>query len=102
MQVVQPLFFFLAEQLDLAGQQAEEEPALRIAYDDVNEHCCSPSSVYGLITVLKQQCSTTSTAGPRTAAHEQRRPVQLQQGGPQDLWAALLQAGVQVCAAQLC
>jgi hypothetical protein len=31
--VVQPLFFFLAEQIDLAGKQAEEEPASCIAYD---------------------------------------------------------------------
>jgi hypothetical protein len=63
LQVVQPLFFFLAEQIDLAGQQAEEEPALRIAYCDVNESCCSPVAVYGLIKVLKQQYSSSSTGG---------------------------------------
>lgn len=60
--MVQPLFFFLAEQIDLAGQQAEEEPALRIAYDDVNEQCCSPTAVYGLIGVLQKQYSSTPAA----------------------------------------
>lgn len=75
LQVVQPLFFFLAEQIDLAGQQAEEEAALRIAYCDVNESCCSPVAVYGLIKVLKQQCSSSSSAG----------------GNGGDLWWALQQ-----------
>lgn len=75
-QVVQPLFFFLAEQIDLAGQQAEEEPALRIAYDDVNESCCSPQAVYKLVKALKQQYTT--------AAKQQA----------QDLWQALQQVKV--------
>lgn len=64
-QVVQPLFFFLAEQVDLAGQQAEEEPALRIAYCDVNEACCSPTAVYGVIKVLQQQYSGSIAAAAR-------------------------------------
>jgi len=46
-QVVQPLFFLLAEQIDLAGHQGQEEAALRIAYCDVDEACCSPSRVKG-------------------------------------------------------
>lgn len=80
-QVVQPLFFFLAEQIDLAGQQAEEEPALRIAYDDVNENACSPEAVYRLVSVLQQQYSA-----PGTPAGQQ--PAAL------DLWQALQQASL--------
>jgi hypothetical protein len=72
--VVQPLFFFLAEQIDLAGQQHEEEPALRIAYCDVDEACCSPAAVYRLLKVLRQQYTLT-------------RPAQAV-----DLWTALQQA----------
>lgn len=74
---MQPLFFFLAEQIDLAGQQAEEEPALRIAYDDVNENCCSPETVYRLIKALQQQYSSGPPAGGQPAV---------------DLWQALQQA----------
>lgn len=48
-QVVQPLFYFLAEQMDLVGHQGGEEAALRIAYCDVNEACCSPKAVLSLI-----------------------------------------------------
>eukprot|EP00879_Flechtneria_rotunda_P005368 GHRR01005656.1.p1 GENE.GHRR01005656.1~~GHRR01005656.1.p1 ORF type:complete len:1010 (+),score=343.06 GHRR01005656.1:121-3150(+) len=53
--VVQPLFFFLAEQIDLAGHQGQEEAALRIAYCDVDEACCSPRGVSKLLKALKDQ-----------------------------------------------
>lgn len=101
-QAVQPLFFFLAEQIDLAGQQAEEEPALRMAYCDVNENCCSPQAVYGLIKVLQQQYSGSGTeGGPKRryssasgSASKQRFSsnggiATAGQGG--DLWQALQQ-----------
>lgn len=71
--MVQPLFFFLAEQIDLAGQQAEEEPALRIAYCDVNESCCSPAAVYRLIKALKQQYNGSTAAGDLWQALQQVR-----------------------------
>eukprot|EP00878_Enallax_costatus_P004393 GHUV01004631.1.p1 GENE.GHUV01004631.1~~GHUV01004631.1.p1 ORF type:complete len:1313 (+),score=319.45 GHUV01004631.1:85-4023(+) len=53
--VVQPLFYFLAEQLDLAGHQGSEEAALRIAYCDVDEACCSPTGVVKMLDALKQE-----------------------------------------------
>lgn len=106
-QVVQPLFFFLAEQVDLAGQQAEEEPALRIAYCDVNEACCSPTAVYGLIKVLQQQYSGGSSNSIAAAGRgkPQRSSASASGGGgggssistasqTGDLWQALQQVGL--------
>lgn len=70
-QVVQPLCFFLAEQIDLAGQQEGEDPSLRIAYDDVDEHCCSPASVLPLIALLKGEYGGSSPADDLWTALEQ-------------------------------
>lgn len=75
LQVVQPLFFFLAEQIDLAGQQGQEEAALRIAYCDVDECCCSPAAVHKLLVTLKAQ------------SFGYLRPTD------KDLWHALLHVG---------
>lgn len=69
--MVQPLFFFLAEQIDLAGQQEGEDPSLRIAYDDVDEHCCSPASVLPLITLLEGEYGGSSPADDLWTALEQ-------------------------------
>lgn len=71
-QVVQPLFFFLAEQIDLAGQQGGEEAALRVAYCDVDEAACSPRRVHAMLAALQGR-----------------------QGCP-DMWAALCQVRARV------
>jgi hypothetical protein len=100
---VQPLFYFLAEQIDLAGQQAEEEPALRIAYCDVNESCCSPAAVYGLIAALKQQYgskegggrqSSSGQSSRRQSSSGQNRSESTAVHSCGDLWEALQQVGV--------
>lgn len=39
MQVVQPVFNLMAEQIGLMGA-AGEQPALRLGYDDFNESAC--------------------------------------------------------------
>jgi hypothetical protein len=40
LQVLQPLFNYVAEQVGLMGGM-KEEPALRVGYDDINESACS-------------------------------------------------------------
>jgi hypothetical protein len=86
--VVQPLFYFLAEQIDLAGQQAEEEPALRIAYCDVNESCCSPAAVHGLIVTLQEQYGSN-----RRSSNGQHNSESTAAPACGDLWEALQQVG---------
>ena len=51
-QVVQPIFYFLAEQIDLMGGK-EEEAALRIAYCDCNENLWKPEVVHAALGKLR-------------------------------------------------
>lgn len=41
LQVVQPIFNLMAEQIGLMGEVGES-PALRLGYDDLNESACMP------------------------------------------------------------
>jgi hypothetical protein len=52
LQVVQPIFYFLAEQIDLMGGK-EEEAALRIAYCDCNENLWKPEVVHAALNTLR-------------------------------------------------
>lgn len=65
--------------MDLAGHQGGEEAALRIAYCDVDESCCSPTGVIKLLDALKQE------------GWEQMALIGSQH--TRDLWNALLQVG---------
>jgi hypothetical protein len=53
MQVVQPVFCFLSEQVDLMGS-CDEEAALRIAYCDCNESLWKPGVVEKALSSLKR------------------------------------------------
>eukprot|EP00775_Hariotina_reticulata_P008714 gene8714-8895_t len=78
--VVQPIFFFLAEQIDLAGQQGQEEAALRIAYCDVDEACCSPSRINHLLRQLQDLISKLPD-GSKDRWHALRKASQLRGSG---------------------
>jgi hypothetical protein len=41
LQVIQPVFNLMAEQIGLMGDMGES-PALRLGYDDFNESACMP------------------------------------------------------------
>jgi hypothetical protein len=51
LQVIQPVFNHMAEQIALMGD-AGEAPALRLCYDDFNESTCMPEVCFCMLTLL--------------------------------------------------